>query len=318
MIYSTTTCFKTYFTGFKKLTLRNSYDSCLERIFSNMPANAEESSKARPELFFALVGAVGSDVEMVSGLLLQALNDVSYAAHPVRLSDLLEREFEEKADLNSLDRYSRYKARMKAGTEYRERKNAGDAVAILGIHHIMAFRRQVEIATIGEDNLSTDDSSNLPSRPVSNTAYIIHQLKHPAEVKTLRETYGDSFFLIGCYAPRETRIQTLASRIAQSRFTFQSEPFRKEAEELAEIDRAEEGTPFGQKVQETFPLSDVFVNCAEPKVARNQIRRFVELIFGNPFHSPSYTECAMFHAKAASLRSRFRKAGWCYLLYQNG
>jgi len=267
----------------------------------------------KPELFFGLVGAIGSDIDMVTGLLRDALSKVGYGHNTIKLSDHLPQS---SPDVNSSDRYKRYKARMRAGTDYRERLKQGDAVALLGINQIVVAREDINRESVEDATASgapnkpepsfyeeADDESEKVEKPLKATAFIINQLKHPAEIKTLRELYGDLFFLIGCYAPRETRISKLATLIAHSRYEFQAESFRKEAEELAEIDRSEAGKPFGQKVQETFPLADVFVNCADAALARVSINRFIELLFGNPFHSPTLMEHAMFHAKASALKS---------------
>lgn len=297
---------------------------------------------ARPELFFGIVGAIGSDIEMVSKLLEEALATVGYAHHAIKLTEYLPKNLGE--DVANSDKYLRYKARMKAGTLYREQLGQGDAVALLGINQIASIREELGASQDNADELpgmvvsedlvergakteqrsgSLNESATnydatvagreidekeknegeSPPKPLAESAFIINQLKHPLEVKTLRETYGDLFYLIGCYAPREVRINSLAKSIAHSRYEFQAEQFRREAEELAEIDRSEAGNPFGQKVQETFPLADVFVNCADMALARKSIFRFIELLFGNPFHSPTLVEHAMFHAKASALKS---------------
>jgi len=82
----------------------------------------------------------------------------------------------------------------------------------------------------------------------------------PEEVDTLRRLYGQSFYLIGAYSPREGRVVTLAESIASSRHQQNTEQFRTEAEELIEKDRADHGERLGQAVQKTFPEADIFIN----------------------------------------------------------
>jgi deoxycytidylate deaminase len=65
---------------------------------------------------------------------------------------------------------------------------------------------------------------------------------------------------------------------------------------------------FGQQVRETFHLADVFISLSAESnsaktSAKNSIRRFMELLFGNPFQTPTPDEYLMFHAHAAALRS---------------
>lgn len=60
----------------------------------------------------------------------------------------------------------------------------------------------------------------------------------------------------------------------------------------------------GQRLEKTFYLSDAFVRIdgSEDRLGC-ELRRIVELLFGYPFHTPSFDEYAMFFAFAAALRS---------------
>lgn len=66
-------------------------------------------------------------------------------------------------------------------------------------------------------------------------------------------------------------------------------------------DERRDTTPLSQDVQDTFPKADFFVRSGDGLEV--QIRRFVDLVFGEPFTTPNFDEYAMFTAKAASLRS---------------
>lgn len=60
----------------------------------------------------------------------------------------------------------------------------------------------------------------------------------------------------------------------------------------------------GQSVRETFPRADFFIDTADSKVdVSKQIKRFIELVFGEPFTTPTLDEYMMFVAKATALRS---------------
>lgn len=77
--------------------------------------------------------------------------------------------------------------------------------------------------------------------------------------------------------------------------------FSSDANRLIEKDEKRAGEGLGQNVRETFPLADFFVSIDE-KMER-EIKRFVDLIFGTPFGTPTANEYWMFQAKAAALRS---------------
>jgi deoxycytidylate deaminase len=69
----------------------------------------------------------------------------------------------------------------------------------------------------------------------------------------------------------------------------------------------------GQHVSEAFHRADVFVDASDVERLRSALSRFIELVFGNTLHTPHRSEYAMFHAKAAALRSSElgRQVGAC-------
>jgi cytidine deaminase len=81
------------------------------------------------------------------------------------------------------------------------------------------------------------------------------------------------------------------------------EAYGPKAEALIEKDEQELGKIYGQNVRESFPEGDVFIDCTDIIRARKQISRFIDLLFSNPFVTPTIDEYGLFHAKAAALRS---------------
>ena len=242
------------------------------------------------ELFFGLVGAVGTDLEIVSSALKDALEEVNYTVQTIRLSDLLH-EIDKWKDLSDgLPEYDRIMKHMDAGNQFRETLESGDALALPGI---AAIRKERKL----------NSASKNQDEPIPFRAYVFRSLKHQEEALTLRKIYGAGFSLIAAYSPRETRLQNLAKRIAESDHVFHAGPYRSKAEFLIQRDEAEVGKKFGQNVRETFPMSDVFINASYPDELQKSIVRFVELLFGNTFHTPTCDEYGMFHAQAAALRS---------------
>ncbi len=123
-------------------------------------------------------------------------------------------------------------------------------------------------------------------------AYIISSFKHPDEVVRLRDTYGGSFILVGILQNREHRENSLLND------GLQIEAARK----LVVRDEHEESY-YGQKFRETFYLADYFINYVNENSLLNQVHRFIDLLFGNPFITPTFNEYAMFSAFVSALRS---------------
>src|SRR5690349_13787739 len=92
-------------------------------------ANPDESTELissqeykGPELFFGLVGAVGTDLGNVQSVLSRELQTVQYLPHEIRLSSLL-KECEKYASLKDKDaepEHSRITAYMDAGDDFRK------------------------------------------------------------------------------------------------------------------------------------------------------------------------------------------------------
>ena len=56
-------------------------------------------------------------------------------------------------------------------------------------------------------------------------------------------------------------------------------------------------------MSDSFHKSDVFIPIDNKTRLDRELSRFIDLIFGHPYHTPNKDEYAMFHAYAASLRS---------------
>lgn len=77
----------------------------------------------------------------------------------------------------------------------------------------------------------------------------------------------------------------------------------EEAEKLMLRDENEH-LPYGQRLIDTFHLSDFFVRLIGDDVrVENEFGRLLEILFGDPYKTPTFDEYAMFLAFASSLRS---------------
>lgn len=236
-----------------------------------------------PELVIGLVGPAGSDLGLVIEKLKSELSKVGYEVEEIRLSKLIEAFLEKNYDDTS--EYDRINHLMDHGTDIRERSGRGDAIALLAIAEIRSLREQRK------------DTKKSP-----RVAYILRSLKHPHEVATLKNIYGGGYFTISAYSPREARVDALAERITKSNH-ISAENSRSDAEKLIEKDESERGKTLGQDVKDAFPLADLFVDCRSKEILKKNTKRFIELLFAYPYHTPTKDEYGMFHAKSAALRS---------------
>lgn len=236
-----------------------------------------------PELVIGLVGPAGSDLGLVIDKLKDELGKVDYDVEEIRLSKLIESFLGKNYD--ETPEYDRIDHLMDDGTEIRESSTRGDAIALLSIAEIRALRAKRQ-----QDKKSP------------KVVYILRSLKHPHEIETLKNIYGSGYFTISAYSPREARVDALAERITKSNHTGASNS-RSEAEKLIEKDESERGKDLGQDVKDAFPLADLFVDCRSKAILKKNTKRFVELLFAYPYHTPTKDEYGMFHAKSAALRS---------------
>src|SRR5229473_309385 len=104
-----------------------------------------------PELFIALVGAIGTDMDRVSTALRDSLAKLSYSCgDPIRLSELLHAipaKLWEKLPGPGAPEDERYDKHMTAGNELRRGMNRGDALAVLAIGAIREERLNAAAAS---------------------------------------------------------------------------------------------------------------------------------------------------------------------------
>lgn len=225
------------------------------------------------ELVIALVAPVGTDVGEIQQILTDRLRQFRYTTHVIRVTEIIQRLKGLETELHEEPPYARYESYMNAGDEARRRAEAGDFLA-LGAAYAIAQQRTPK------------------KTPHERVAYIVRSLKHPGEVDTLRKIYGRGLWVIGVYAPRETRIAYLTND--------KGIPIGQ-AKQLMERDEAA-GDEFGQRTRDAFELADVFVSTRSDK-QKEQLWRAIDLMFGQPHTTPSRDEYAMFLSYAASLRS---------------
>ncbi len=244
-----------------------------------------QAATTGPELFFAVIGAAGSDLSTLVETLHERLRSFLYTPHTIRLSDALSKWFDVEAKQETTEE-NRIDYFMKLGNDLRYSFERGDAVALLGLEYVRVKRRE---------------NGNDADCPLPRFAYIFNSLKHPSEVETLRQLYGPNLFVVSLYSPYGKRQKTLSNNIAKSYGTRDKTQYYTTADSLMQKDAKEVGNLYGQNVRTTFPKADYFID--ETKNIDEQIYRFLNIIFGHPYMTPTRDEYGMFHASAAALRS---------------
>lgn len=110
----------------------------------------------------------------MTSILTRELHIPGYQVKTIRLSKQIEGFFNTDYSKDAEDH--RIVKLMDEGTRLREDSGRGDAVALLGIAEIRRAREE-----------------DFGGKPEKN-AYILRSLKHPHEVQTLRQVYGNGFF----------------------------------------------------------------------------------------------------------------------------
>ena len=243
------------------------------------------------ELFIALVAAVGTDVGMVSEEVGVELAEYGYAVHPLRLSEYLAEEADEDFRKKKNFDEQLWDA-MTAGDELRASWNRSDALALHAISDIVATREELSPPVEEEGQPGYLDRH----------AFVLRSLKTPDELETLRAIYGPRLVVIAAYSPKDQRLEHLATQITGSRGTKDRSTWVHQPEDLIDRDEKEERAR-GQDVSGTFHRADFFIRGWSRDVAREDIQRTMEVLFGSPFRTPTRDEHGQFLAAGAALRS---------------
>lgn len=227
------------------------------------------------EIVLGLITTLGTDTDNVIRYMREHLSKFSYKTEIINVSSEILNEFEEETFV-SHNEYERIKHYMDLGNKIRNDRQDATIVTKGVAAHILARR----------------DSVENPS-PKEKVAYIVKSIKHPEEADYLKRVYGDGFHLIGI----------TSDLLSRKRFLTEVKAMTEEANELINRD-SDETDDMGQHTQDAFQNSDYFINVTDnTEEIKNSVFRLIDLLFGNPFITPTFDEYAMFMAYAASLRS---------------
>ena len=242
-----------------------------------------------PELVFGLCSPVGTNNDKIVELLTVELNKYQYNVHVFKVTQLMKAFIIPGMSLIESPIDKKYETYIAYADELRRLFDDSSILASICCAAAHAHRKQ-KIRT-GEEY-------------IPKQAYIFDQFKRSEEIASLRQTYGQLFVLVSICSEKETRLKRLSDRISADRQAPRPivEDIYK-AGALIHIDEEEEHDLYGQRLRETFPLADVFINVDDLDGAENTLDRFMKALFGSNSISPSPDEYGMYIAKSASLRS---------------
>lgn len=236
----------------------------------------KRTSRPLDELVIGLVSSVGTNLESITTKIKERLSLYKFQCAEVRISkDViipLTDEIEYSTD------YQRIDDLMTKGNKLRKDNDCNFILALGAIAKINEIR----------------DSMQHPSKNKKGVAYIINSIKHPEEVHKLREIYGAGFLLFGVFSDEQRRLDNLIGNKGIS---------EDDAKKLTSRDE-DEGAGHGQHTRDSFHLADFFLSQdGRDDKLNNDIKRAFDLLFGNPFITPTFDEFAMYMAFSSALRS---------------
>ncbi|GAB3171170.1 anti-phage dCTP deaminase [Telluribacter humicola] len=226
------------------------------------------------EIIIGLVGAIGVEYKEVKTRIKDRLiNYFNYEVEEIRISTNVIEGLPIFSILNESGHYNRINHFMNIGNQARENYKDNSILA-LGASKIINSKRE---------------------KGKFRKAYIIDSLKHPDEVKLLREVYGQGFYLVGVFSDFINRTNYLMKELSMT---------SEEAKNLIQRDENDSIGGHGQHTSDTYHLSDFFVQVDSNRdKLKASIFRFLDIIFGKPTITPLFEEFAMFMAFTSSLRS---------------
>jgi deoxycytidylate deaminase len=242
-----------------------------------------------PELFFGLVAPIGVDTKKAHTLLANALKKYGYTAEYFKVTSLMKSVTPTGLELKESPLETKYDSYIKYANKIRDVLEFPYALAMMCCIAVRNFRRETK---------------GNPDTYIPKTAYVFDQFKRKEEIDLLRQVYGRLFVTISLYSEKKTRFDRLINRIASDHADARlADAHSTIASELMKRDQSEESVPSGQRLEEAYPVADLFLNIDDFEGAEKTLTRFLDALFGSNSVSPTHDEYGMYAAKSAALRS---------------
>lgn len=231
-----------------------------------------QDSELDSEMVFGIIGPIGCNKKLVVDNMLLLASHYSYEVVKIGVSDIIRNNV--KGIVDHSDQYERVVSLMDAGNLIREQTKDNSILAKLA-------------------SLKVSEERKLARS--SRTIYIIDSIKHSEEVEELKNIYGRGFYLFAVHSSEENR-----NIFLEKTCNIADGTNRKK---LIERDK-DDKVGHGQGTSEAFHLADFFLTeSGNNQKVWNSLERFFDIIFGDPFRTPTFHEYAMFMAHSSSVRS---------------
>ncbi len=280
----------------------------LTLIESDKPKKAKvfEEIKARQtdELVIAFCGPLGSGVSTVAKEFEKKIRSYTYGTHYLKVSNLIRQHIDlvpGHPPIPTSDNPAEViEALQDAGNALR-RKYGNDILSQFAINEIAIKREDLEksenakkVEGIEKAAEVKEEDSTVKSKPRRHVT-VIDSIKHPEEVGLLKAVYGNMFYLFAILCPEQIRKHRLNEH--------KDIP---DGQEVALMKRDKsESEGFGQQLLDTLHYADFYIRNADVNVTllQDSVKRYIDLILGDQFITPSTDEYAMYCAQSAALKS---------------
>jgi hypothetical protein len=233
------------------------------------------------EIVVAVVTPLGAPVEPTLGALRDAFERNGYAVEEVRISALFDSAV---PDTPTDEKVSRIRRLMDKGDEFRRQFGNDEACGYMAAQAISRARAA---------------QTGSPSKHRVKHVNLVRSLKTPGEVRVLRQIYGQRLIMVGVGGSKEERRKELTKQLKRE---LPKDRVAAEVSMLLERDEKDEQKALGQRGSDAYRLSDAFVAVAT-RPDSQVVERFVDLLLGAPYQTPTRDEQGMFHAWSVKFRS---------------
>ncbi|WP_316859170.1 anti-phage dCTP deaminase [uncultured Cohaesibacter sp.] len=247
----------------------------------------EISRIKQPPIIIGLVAPLGVDINPIIKSFEKEFEGKGYRSTLIKVTDYFKEILPDFKCKENPTYSERIVELIKAGNE------------ICKTYNDPAILARLCVKLISESNAETERGLARGTRKV----YIVRQFKREDEVGFLRSIYGNLFFQVSIFSNRKKRLEYLTQSIADSQYQIDAHQFTGDAQKLIERDEREKDNDFGQQVGKIFHHADYLINADVQEGVETQVQRFVNLLFGSNFISPTREEYGMFLAASAALRT---------------
>lgn len=280
----------------------------LESTSSAFPGakKACTASEAR-ELFFGVVGHVGSGTGSVSKKLKELISQRGYTTEIIKASVAI-RDWAKDNGRKDLASYkigrSEIDKTVSMQTFGDEMRSSSDDYAAVAQGVISLIRKQRAMW----NGVNVEDGKAVQADPKNPRAYIIDSIRHPAEVNLFRLVYGEAFALVGVVCHEDERKTRLLHKYFERKDWHKPESLKKILQ-LMSRDSDDKSFKYGQHVADSFWESDYFVDNTtdderhEEYTLNEDLGRLIDIITHSKIVRPTIAETGMHIAVSSQIRS---------------